>query len=93
MDGFPFKYGRTNGVQLTLSGTSQQTTALVATIVRISTDNGAYYKVGSNPTAAADATSVFLHPNSSHEIRIEEGDKIAAIEHGTAGVFNVAIAQ
>lgn len=89
----PFKYGRKNGAQLTLSGTSQQTAALVATVVRISTDNGAYYRVGSSPTAVADGTSVFLHPNSSQEIRIEEGDKIAAIEFGSAGVFNVAIAQ
>lgn len=93
MDGFPFKYGRKDGADVTLTGTTQAVGPFVATVVRISTDNGAYYRVGADPTAAADNTSALLPPNSTIEIRIEEGDKIAVIEFGTAGIFNVALAQ
>ncbi|HEX9836538.1 MAG TPA: hypothetical protein VGB90_06765 [Alphaproteobacteria bacterium] len=50
-----------------------------------------YYKIGANPTAAADGTSVLLGQGEREFVRIEAGEKIAAIRAaGVNGTLNIA---
>jgi len=50
-----------------------------------------YYKVGADPTAAADGTCVLLGQDEREFVRIEQGDKIAVIRAGAVnGTLNIA---
>jgi hypothetical protein len=85
-------FGRLGASQvITVSGTSQQSTAFGAgtTIIRIANSSTAHchYVVGTNPTASL-TTSSALPINTIEYIQVNGGDKIAVIG-GTATTFCV----
>lgn len=68
--------------QVTISGTSAQSSALKGRYVSIVSDVDCYYNVGANPTAAATAGvgNRYLPLYVYRDIYVEQGDKIAVIE-------------
>lgn len=60
---------------------TQATNAFGATtrFVRLTTDTACHFKIGSNPTAAADATSSRLPADTPVDIGVKVGHKIAVI--------------
>ena len=80
----PLNLDFANGAKISLSGASQQTAAFNgAGALWIVTDTLCYFRTGSNPTAAADGTSAALPPGLGLIVRINPGDKLAAI--GSSG--------
>ena len=72
---------------LAFTGASAQSTALQAstTLVRLFATQDCFIAVGSNPTAAADGTSMFIAAGVTEYVGVAQGAKIAAIRNTTSG--------
>ena len=76
----------------TMSGTSQQSAAFPShcSEIRVATfDQPAWIAIGTNPTASAAAGSILLGINSVEYFRVSEGQKLAVLQAGTAGLLSI----
>ncbi len=69
------------------TNTTGQSAALASTtkMVRLVATQNCHVKVGTNPTAVADGTSMYILQNSSTYISVEGGEKIAVIRDSADG--------
>jgi hypothetical protein len=66
---------------------SVQSAALTAgvSVIRLVSTTACHVKTGSNPTAVADGTCVYLPANTPLMLGVSSGDKVAAIKDATGG--------
>jgi hypothetical protein len=77
---------------LTANGTSQQSTSIPTTKVRVVSTAAIYYAVGSNPTAGASyANTSIIGPNTVRYVNMEGLNNKIAILQVAAGGANVSI--
>lgn len=69
----------------TISGSSAQSAAITGTLVRVCSDVPCFIDFGTNPTAVADGTDMFLPALTPEYFVINSGDKVAAIQISSAG--------
>jgi hypothetical protein len=71
--------------KVAVSGSSAQSGAITAAVVRLVSSTDCHVKFGSNPTAVADGTSLFLPAGVPEYFQFGSGDKIAVIQDSTSG--------
>jgi hypothetical protein len=71
--------------KVSVSGSSAQSGAITASVVRVIATTDCHIKFGSNPTAAADGTSLFLPAYAAEYFQFGSGDKIAVIQDAASG--------
>lgn len=80
--------------KITTSGSSQQLTLQAQTsLVRLFCTKDCHIKRGTNPTAAADGTSMFLPGGIVEYVAVLPGEKIAVIQDSTGGTLFVSEGQ
>lgn len=78
-----------HGQNLAFTDTSAQSTAVTSRFVRIVATEDCYYIIGADPTAVTNGASAFLPAGVCEVVRIEPGQKIAAIRSTTNGTMNI----
>ncbi len=78
-------------VKQAFTGTSAQTSALTATLVRVVGTTDCHLAFGSSPTAIADGTCVFLPASTPEYFKVTSGNKIAVIQDAAAGNLFITI--
>lgn len=82
-----------NAQRISFSGTATPSAVINAPMVRLIATEDCFYKVGSNPTAANAAGSVFLSAGSNWAETITSGEKISVISNGADGFLFVIPAK
>lgn len=79
--------GQSAGQSISISGTSQQSTAIASAYVDLVADTACSIAIGTNPTAVV-ATSYRIPANTPVRLGIVTGSKIAVI--GTSGTLYIS---
>lgn len=77
--------------KVALGSASAQSTAINANMVRVVSQGDCHLAFGSNPTAAADGTCVFLPAGMPEYFVFTAGNKIAVIQDSAAATGNLFI--
>lgn len=77
--------------KLNISASSVQGSAFTAgtTLIRLFATNDCYIDTGSNPTALADGTSMFIPGGITEYIGVQPGQKLAVIQFSQNGLLFV----
>ena len=79
-------------LKVTTSGTSAQSAAITALVVKLTATAAMFVEIGANPTAVAPGGSpgsMYLGAGETLHTYITPGDKIAAIQDSAAGVLYI----
>lgn len=75
--------GRSQSV--TISGTSAQSADILVPYVIVTLTVPAFIRQGSNPTATADGTDIYLLADVTYRINVQQGNKLAFKTAGASG--------
>lgn len=75
--------GRSQAVSI--SGTSAQSTAINAEVVLVTLTTPGFVRQGSNPTATADGTDIYLLADTTYRLNLKRGNKLAFKTTGGTG--------
>lgn len=70
---------------LTISSTSAQSATINSDYVLVTLTVAGFVRQGSNPTATADGTDIFLLADVTYRLNVKKGNKLALRTGGLAG--------